>query len=192
MSAGEQPAGTRRRSLRVAASVVAFQAAWFACILSAARGEPWFGVAAVTAAVALMLALGDDRRADAVLVGMAVATGIVVDSALAQSGLVRYASPGLGLAAAVAPVWILGLWALWGAVLREPLRWLHGRPIAAAVLGGVGGPLSYAAGARMGACSFPEPVAAMWALGVCWALVTPLQLAVAARLEHGRRVGVGA
>ena len=188
-----RPASAARpgsRALRLAASVLAFQGAWFACILTAAHGTPWPGLLAVLAAVCLMLALGNARRADIALVVVAVLTGVVVDTLLVQLGLVRYASP--GPLPALAPAWILALWALWGAILREPLGWLHGRPLAAAALGGIGGPLSYAAGARMGACTFPEPAMAMAALALCWAVVTPLHLALAARLNRRRVAGSGA
>ena len=37
------------------------------------------------------------------------------------------------------------------------MTWLHARPLAAVVLGVVGGPLSYLAGERMGALRFLEP-----------------------------------
>lgn len=176
------PALHGRRGWRLAVSMLAFQAAWFACVAGAAQGRALLGLLAVLAAVALLLAVSDDRKSDLLLIGVAVATGVVADTLLARWDLVRYASawPSPGWA----PAWILALWALWGAVLREPLRWLHGRPLAAALLGALGGPLSYAAAERLGACRFPDPAVAMAVLALGWALVTPLQLGLAARLAR--------
>lgn len=171
-----------RSALRLAAGVIAFQGAWFVCVLSAARGETAAGLVAVPVAVAWLVTAGGNRKADLVLIGVALLGGLVADTLLAGFDVVRYAAP--WPAAAFAPPWILALWALWGAVLREPLRWLHRRPVAAALLGGVGGPLSYAAAARLGACSFPDASAAMVVLGAVWAIVTPLQLALAAHLDR--------
>ncbi|HTT39370.1 MAG TPA: DUF2878 domain-containing protein [Burkholderiales bacterium] len=172
-------------ALRLGFSVLVFQGAWFACVLSAARGHPLLGTLAVAAALALQVAASDLRKADIVSIGVAVAIGLVSDTLLAQTDVVRYASswpqPGL------APIWILALWALWGAVLREPLRWLHKRPLAAALLGTVGGPASYAAAARLGACSFPDITWSLLVLALGWAVITPLQLTLAARLERGAR-----
>ncbi|MEO7853809.1 MAG: DUF2878 domain-containing protein [Rubrivivax sp.] len=174
----------RGRTLRIAVNLVAYQAAWFACVLGAARGINSLGVAAVVAALALHLALSRHRASDALLIVATLATGLVWEAALAQTGLVEYAAHGpSALWALWAPAWILALWALFAAVLREPLRWLHGRPLLGALLGGVGGALSYQGAARLGACNFADPVAALLVLGIGWAVITPLLIELARRLD---------
>jgi hypothetical protein len=171
----------RRRVLGMAATIVAFEGAWFACVLGAAHGQPWAGTLVAVAVVAGFVALGDRPRVDAGLVAVALAIGLVWDSAMAQSGWIAYAEP--GRLPALAPAWILALWALFAAVLRVPMRWLHARLSAAALLGAVGGPLSYAAAARMGAIAMPEPTRALLALAVGWAVIAPLLLAIARRWD---------
>jgi hypothetical protein len=171
-------------TLRVLLNIAVFQAAWFACVGFAARGAADWGIAAIGAAVALHFALSDARRADAVLAVAALAIGIVWETLALRAGWIAYASP--GPVAGLAPAWILALWVLFATALREPLRWLHGRPALAALFGAVGGPLSYAAGARLGACRFDDPTTALLALGAGWAVLTPLLLALARRLEAGR------
>lgn len=162
---------------------VVFQAAWFACVAAAADGYVAWGMAAIGAAVLLHFALSDSLRTDALLTGIALGLGLAWDTLAMQAGWIAYASP--GPVAGVAPAWILGLWALFATTLRQPMRWLHGRPWLAALLGAVGGPLSYAAAARMGACSYEGP-ASLAALGFGWALLMPLLLAVTRRLEMRR------
>jgi hypothetical protein len=174
--------GGAARLWRLAVGFALFQGAWFTCVIGAARGQAAFGVAAVAAVVALLVAWSTRRSADLRLVLLAVAIGVVWDSLLARTGVVVYASP--GPLPGWAPAWILALWALLAPMLREPMRWLHGRPLAAAVLGGVGGALSYAAAARLGACRFPDPLLAMAVLGAGWALIMPLLLAAAQRLDR--------
>lgn len=170
-------------ALRLGLGFALFQGAWFAAVIGAAHGEVALGVVAVAAVVAGLIACSTRRVADLQLVLLALAIGLVWDSVLARTGVVEYASP--GPLPGWAPVWILALWALLAPMLREPMRWLHGRPLLAALLGGVGGALSYAAAARLGACRFPEPVLAMVVLGAGWALIMPLLLAAAQRLDRG-------
>jgi tetrahydromethanopterin S-methyltransferase subunit E len=173
------------RVLRLAIGIVLFQGAWFACVIGAASGDAWLlalGVAAVAVVVAVLVAWSDDRGAELRLIALALAVGVVWDSLLARTGVVQYASP--GPLPGWAPAWILALWALFAPMLREPLRWLHGRPLLSALFGGVGGALSYAAAARLGACRFPDPILALAVLGAGWALIVPLLLRVAQRLER--------
>jgi len=168
-------------ALRLGAGFVLFQAAWFACVIGAARGQVTAGIVAVAVVVAILVAWSARPGADLRLVVLAVATGVVWDSLLALTGVIEYASP--GPLPGVAPLWILALWALLAPMLREPMRWLHGRPIPAALLGAAGGVLSYAAAQRLGACAFPDPALAVFVLGAGWALIVPLLLAAAQRVE---------
>lgn len=171
------------RVWRALLSLALFQAAWFACVAAAAAGRPALGIAAVAAAVTLHLAWSDRRNADAALVATAVATGLVWDTITVQAGWIRYASA--GPVTGVAPAWILALWALLATTLREPLRWMHARPVVAALFGAIGGPLSYAAAARMGACAFDVPARSLVVLGAGWAAMTPALVAFARRLDAG-------
>jgi hypothetical protein len=67
------------------------------------------------------------------------------------------------------------------------MRWMSGRYLLAALFGAIGGPLSYLAGARLGAMSFIDTGAAVTALAVGWGLAMPLLMWLAARLpQRGR------
>ena len=163
------------------ATLVAFEGAWFACVLGAAHGWPWAGTGVALAVVAGIVVLSAKPRVDATLIAVALAIGLVWDSVMAQSGWISYAAP--GPLPSLAPAWILALWALFAVLLREPLRWLHARPLWAALLGALGGPFSYAAAARMGAIGLAEPAQAMVTLAIGWALITPLLLVLARRWD---------
>lgn len=104
----------QRRVLLLALNLVAFQLAWFACVLGAANGRPGLGVAVVAAAVALQFIVSDARAQEAVLIGVALLVGLVWDTAMARAGIVEYASP--GPIAGWAPGWILALWALFATI----------------------------------------------------------------------------
>jgi hypothetical protein len=62
------------------------------------------------------------------------------------------------------------LWAKFATTLRASLQWLLARPVFAALLGSVTGPLSYGAAARLGAAVIHEPATFQYAvLAIVWA-----------------------
>jgi hypothetical protein len=68
-------------------------------------------------------------------------------------------------------------------ITDKALDWLKNRWLASVVLGAAAGPLSYWAGARLGALELIDPVPALLALAIGWALMTPLLLAIARRFD---------
>lgn len=188
--ASQEAASRPRRWMRLLADVAMFEAAWFACVLGAAHDRVPAGVLAVAIVVGMQWIASDARRSDAWLVLAALAIGALWDGALSRWQVVEYAAPG-PLGAGFAPVWILALWALFAMMLRNPLRWLHDRPWPAALLGGVGGWLSYRGAAALGACRFPDPLQAAAVLSIGWAVITPLLLGLARRLDPEVRMGKG-
>jgi len=166
---------------RLLASIALYEAGWYACVKAAALGAMGWGIAAAGVSIAWQLAISGRRGADLKLMAVAMGTGLVWDTFLVQAHLVTYAShmP----FTAVAPLWMVVLWAQLGAVLREPLRWLHGRMWLGAALGAVGGAASYAAGVRIGACAFANYWISLAVLAVGWSLMVPLLLHVARRSD---------
>ena len=169
------------RAWRLLAALVVFESAWFACVLGAAHGWPWAGIGVVLVVVAASVAWSAKPAVEAALVAAAVAVGLAWDTAMLQLGWIAYAEP--GPLPMLAPAWILTLWALLAIALREPLRWLHARLPLAALLGALGGPLSYAGAERLGACMLSRPVEATIALAIGWAAMLPLLLALARRWD---------
>jgi hypothetical protein len=164
---------------------VAFQAGWFACVLSAADGMLWLGLVVVSLVVILHVQMSEWRTDELVLVFVAVALGLLFDSLLVMSGWLSYSS-GI-LISGIAPYWILAMWALFATTINLSMSWLKGKPLLASVLGAIFGPLSYMAGERLGAMEFVNYQSAIIALALIWALVMPLLVTVAIRLEGSRK-----
>ena len=82
-----------------------------------------------------------------------------------------------------APYWMVGLWAVFATTLNVSLRALREHPGWTALLGGVGAPLAYFAGARLGAMELVATGAALAAIGIGWALLAPLLVRAARRLD---------
>jgi hypothetical protein len=175
--------------MNLAVNFVAFQLGWFACVLGAAKGLPWAGVLVVLAVVALHLARARRPLPELRLIGLAMALGLLVDSLLLATGWLSYPA-GLWLpgpwGSYLAPYWIVAMWALFATTLNVSMGWLRGRPWLAVLMGAVGGPLSYLGGEELGAIELTEPVAAMAALAVAWAVAMPLLMKAAERLDGVR------
>ena len=162
-------------------NIVVFQAGWFACVLGAAHGRPWLGLPVVAMIVCGWLMSAPRPSALAQLTVLSGLVGFSWDSWLTVSGMIGYA-PG-PLSPPLAPLWILALWLLFATTLSVSLRWLQTKLLLAALLGALAAPLSYYAAARMGALTLLRVQPALWAQAVGWALLLPLLLRLARRLD---------
>lgn len=169
------------RRLALPINLLLFQAGWFACVLGAAMQVPWAGALVALFAIGWHLARAKHPKAESFLVLLVVLVGMVFETLLVQMGWIRFDSgvfaPGL------APYWMGILWAMFATTLNVSLRWLRPRLGLAAVLGAIGGPLSYYAGAQMGALAFVNVELALTAVALGWAFLTPLLLVLARRLD---------
>lgn len=176
------PAASAIRPTLLVANVVAFQLGWLACVLGAAAGRPWLGPLVALPVLAFHLRSAARPTVELALLAAAGLTGLVLDSLLVLAGRLAF-TQGV-LAPGLAPYWMVALWLLFATTFNVSLRWLRIRPAIAALLGAVGGPLAYLAGARVGAAEVLEPAwATHLAVALAYALATPLLLALARRLD---------
>jgi hypothetical protein len=158
-----------------------FQVGWFACVLSGATEHPWIGAFIAIFIVAVHLLRAPVAEAEFKLVLIAVGIGAVWDSMLVWLDWLRYSS-GI-LIPNTAPYWIVLMWGLFATVLNVSLRWLRGRWLIAALAGGIGGPLAYYGGQRLGALEFGDEMTALIAIALGWAVITPILIAMAVRFD---------
>ena len=165
----------------VVVNFVAFQLGWLACVLAGAGEWHWAGTMLVIAIVAFHLSRASVPRDEVALILSAVAVGALWDSLLVSAGLLSYEHGSFH--DALAPHWIIAMWALFATTLNLSLRWLKGRWRIAVVFGAVGGPLAYYAGHRLGAVEMADPVAALAVLALGWAILMPLLSQLAQRFN---------
>jgi hypothetical protein len=157
------------------------QFGWFACVLSAARDVPWIGVAISIVLVAVHLARVDRPLEEFKLLASVVVMGAIWESLLVAGGLLEY--PNGTVFPGAAPYWILALWALFAAQFNTTFGWLKHRMLLASVLGAVAGPISFRAGAALGAVRFAQPLPATLALALGWATLMPLLILLSRRWD---------
>ena len=158
-----------------------FQIGWFACVLGAAYGMPWIGTAIALVVVAIHLYLAPQVRNEGLLILFAAVFGFIADTILLRGGWLEFTYG--TLVPGAAPHWMVALWMIFATTLNVSMNWLKISSLLAVVFGAVGGPLAYYAGARLGALTLTEPVNALAAVGVVWALAMPLLLLVANRFN---------
>ena len=167
--------------MKVFANFIAFQIGWFSCILGAANDLPWIGPLVCLVLVTIHLKMADFPQRELQLILSAIGVGAFLDSLFVMNGWLDY--PNGILLTGTAPYWIVSLWAIFASTLNVSMNWLHGKYFIAAVFGGVGGPLSYLAGARLGAVHIVDPIPAVMALGVGWGLAMPLLIFLAEKFS---------
>ncbi|MEO5686640.1 MAG: DUF2878 domain-containing protein [Burkholderiaceae bacterium] len=171
-------APTRARQL---ANFVIFEAAWFACILGVAHGQPLWGTGAVVAAIAWHVAISARPATELALVALMCAIGLVAESLALAQGHVAY--PAGQPVAWLAPYWMVALWGEFAIALNVTLRWLKGRPFVALALGALFGPLSFLGGVRLGGARFIDEPAALITLACMWAVLMPLAMWLSNRFD---------
>lgn len=102
----------------------------------------------------------------------AVSTGILVDSLLQHFSVIRFDGWALG---SLSPFWLWALWAMLGLTFNSSLAFLKEQStITTAFIGLVFGPLTYYAGAKLGAAEFDASITHMASLAIVWMFVMPL------------------
>ena len=178
-------------------NALGYQAVWLLAVYGAGAGCAGPALLAASAYAAWQLGVSRERRTDLRLAGAALGCGLVLDGILARCDLLRYAVASPALPPGGAPLWILSLWLAFSLTLNHSLRFLKARPLVAALCGAAGGPLAYAAAARLAhAVSFRPPPWRAWAvLALGWSAAMVLLGTLAAagtaasprKFAHGER-----
>lgn len=130
-----------------------FYGGWILSIWSAAHHRAWIGVVAILFIVSGHFWFSPQPKKDFFLVIGCCLLGLILDTTYQAIGLVVFQSPNL-IWPAIAPLWMISLYALLAINLDHSLAWLRGRPFLAAVFGAGGAAASYLGGERGEAIAF--------------------------------------
>jgi hypothetical protein len=166
---------------RVLLNIILFQAAWFAAVLGAARGNEWYGPLAVAPVLLVHIALIEDRLRELSLLLVIGVIGFCFDTALSAAGIVT--PRGHILPYPFSQPWMVSLWLNLAATLNVSLKWLKGRSLSAALFGAFGGTCAYYSGARLGATLALPDVHGIIVLMVGWGIMTPVLVWLAGRIQ---------
>jgi hypothetical protein len=163
-----------------------YQIGWFACVLGGASHRPWTGFLVAMILVGVHLALSVERSLEVRLVIRATAVGAVVEAIQIATGTYRFTSG--TVSDALAPPWLLAMWAQFATTFRFSLRSVIMRPVPAVLFGAAGGPLAFLVGDRLGAVTLLPPLAyGLFRLSICWAMALVVFSAVVRRVTGPRQ-----
>jgi hypothetical protein len=166
---------------RIVVNVIAYQCAWLAGVLGAAALRPVIGIAVAAVVVLWHLRCAAQPQRELRLIAVATLLGATFETLLIAGGWVRM--PHSLLFASVTPLWMVALWAAFATTLNVSLRALRTRYLLSALLAGIGAPVAYYAGARMGALQWVDEASALLVIALGWALLTPLLMKSAQRFD---------
>lgn len=168
-------------------NIVGYDVAWFGCVVGAAFGYAWAGIALAAANVALHMRWSPVVRREAALVFGGALVGVSADALMVVTGVYEYRPRPDGLSLEFLALFF-AMWASFGTTMRIAMRFAWRRPWAGALLGLLGGPLAYLAAAKIGTITLPEG-AAMWrslaVIGVVYGVLTPVWVEWARRMFSG-------
>ncbi|MBX9675223.1 MAG: DUF2878 domain-containing protein [Methylotenera sp.] len=171
---------------RLVINFVLFQIGWFACVIGAAKQMPWLGVAVVIAIIIWHLTQAKQAKKELQLLFITLVIGGTFDQIMLNHELISYQAH--GWSNSIVPVWILALWAEFVTVLNVSLRWMKElktpvRWLVSVLFGAIGGPLAYIGAEKLGAVTLNNLPISYIALGVGWAILTPLLLKLSEKLD---------
>jgi hypothetical protein len=131
--------------------------------------------------VAWHLGRAKQAKPEIILLLIALVIGAAFDQMMHSTRLVTYQAH--GWSDALAPAWILALWAAFVTALNVSLRWMRNKWLVMVLFGAIGGPLAYMGAEKLGAVTLNSMPTTYIALGVGWAIITPLLLKLAEKFD---------
>ena len=157
--------------MRLFLNALGFQTAWWACIAGVGHGLeiPALVYGLVLAAVHVTFA--PKPRLEIQLAAIALALGVTVDTLLQATSVIQFYGWSLAF---LSPFWLWLLWVLFAMTLTTSLSFLQTKPLWLSALAGlVFGPLTYYAGAQLGAAAFESSFIHLSALALTWMIALP-------------------
>jgi hypothetical protein len=160
---------------------ISFQLLWWACVLSARPGLSLPVLILVVLFTAAHLQWVESWQ-QALPLLITAAAGCLLDQVGYRMGWISFNyHPN---SASHIPLWMIALWLAFACTLNVSMRWLQCKPLLAAVLGGIFGPLAYLGAAQLGAISLPSPVVSLAWVALEWSVAMPLLLWVRYTFNH--------
>jgi Protein of unknown function (DUF2878) len=154
-------------------NALGFQLGWWLCVLSVRHDFQAWALAASLLWCVVQWRWSAARWHLISLTWRVAGLGVAIDSVLQAVGWIHFQGWALG---PLAPYWLWAIWIMFAFTLNESMAFLSRLPLwVQALTGLVVGPLSYGAGAAMGAAALEQAWAWM-AYALTWMWVLPLVL----------------
>ena len=150
--------------------LVGFKICWVLCAFCSVWGNPYLGPLATSIFILGHLFMVQFNSRDIKIILAAILLGFIFDTLFLYFEFIGYQGSTL-----YAPLWIIAMWAGFSITLIYTLEKLHNNYLFGALLGLIGGPLSYQAGVGIGSITIANNMAYI-VLAIAWAIAIPLLL----------------
>jgi hypothetical protein len=172
--------------MHVIVNALGFQAGWWACVLGVVHGYETAALVFCGLLVLAHLSWVAHARQEIQLAGMALLLGIALDTLLQFFAVIHFEGRAWGT---LSPFWLWMLWILFALTLNSSLAFLKRLSLlVAAAAGLVFGPLSYLAGAALGAASLHRSFFELSILALAWMLALPVLVWMAQKISTDTKV----
>jgi hypothetical protein len=157
-----------------------FQTAWWVCIAGVGHGLEIPALLYGLSLASLHLAYAPKPSQEIKLAAVALAVGVAIDTVLQATSVIDFYGWSLAF---FSPFWLWLLWVLFAMTLNASLSFLQTKPLWLSALAGmVFGPLTYYAGAQLGAAYFDGSFIHTAVLALVWMIALPFLVYVAKQL----------
>lgn len=178
-SPGSPPSATPSLAVVVANGTL-FNLSWLGIVLT---HSPLLGPVIVLLHLAVHFRFFGHGLVEAKYILVVAVAGLLLDQLLFLSGVLTTAGGTL-----LAPLWLSCLWPVLATTMMHAFSGLQTRHYLAALVGAIGGALSYTAGTRLSDVEFGSAVWGPVTLGVAWAVLFPALLAGARLMKDGSAI----
>jgi hypothetical protein len=156
-------------------TIVGVHVGWFGCVLGATNGHPLVGPGIVALLMTFHATISSRTWYLVKLSAITAVLGAVLDGVLTIAGVLSFpATVNVGWPS---PIWMIAMWVNLVPALDDLALLLGPGVVLPAIVGAVGGPLAYFAGANLGAVTLiPSTLIALGFIGLEWAFAMPVLL----------------
>jgi len=163
-------------------NALGFQAGWWACVGGVRHNLEAEAIIFCLILIGIHLRVSKFPLQDIKLGIFALLIGVLVDSSLQHFSIIRFYGWALG---PLSPFWDWTLWVMFALTLNASLDFLKNQShITTPILGLVFGPLTYFAGAQLGAAALNDSPVKIFSLAAVWMIALPLLVMAAEQVSH--------
>ena len=161
--------------------LIGFKICWIMCAFSTKWGLPYLGPIITLIFILIHLIIVKFKLRDIKIISLAIVLGLIIDSIFFQFQLIEYEG-GVLSKLKIAPFWILSMWGGFAVTLLYTLNTIKKRYAISALIGIIGGPLSYNACVQIGSITINGSIAYV-SLAISWGLIIPLLFYIINQLD---------
>lgn len=141
--------------MKATTHTILLYASWYITVYGAAHDRYLPGVVANVLVALVYLYWKRFIREELIFLFLVTVCGSAIDSLNPILGFVTFKANSVSILN-IYPLWMLSLWIAFATAFKDLFKWLEGKLVLAALIGGFAGPLSFSAAQSIGALTFTK------------------------------------